>query len=366
MEMKQQTTPLRILQVISSSATSGAERHVFNLTTMLRDRGHEVRTICPEPGWLPEVLRDAHLPVTTSMMRGTGWYRTMLLIAREIRRHKIDVVHTHLTRAAYIGYSACRLARKPIVHSVHIANNDMIYKRLARRKNRLVAVSNYVAGMLHGQGIQERFVDTVYNGTDFNLIARQKTDTVKAEFGIPSERRLIGLVGRVCRLKGHIEMIDAMRLLKSEHPDAHLMLVGRVEQQFQEELESAVAEAGISDRLTMTGIRHDVARLIDSFTLSTMPSHMETFGIAAVEAMARGKAVVASKAGGLPEVVKHRQTGLLVDLRPEPLAEAVSYLMSHDREREEMGQMGRRLVEEKFSLQEMLRQFERVYESATS
>jgi glycosyltransferase involved in cell wall biosynthesis len=93
-----------------------------------------------------------------------------------------------------------------------------------------------------------------------------------------------------------------------------------------------------------------------------MPSHIETFGVAAIEAMARGKAVVASNVGGLPEVVRHRQTGILVDLRPDEIAEAVSYLLRNESEREEMGAMGRRVVEQKFTLQEMVRKLEGVYD----
>jgi glycosyltransferase involved in cell wall biosynthesis len=114
----------------------------------------------------------------------------------------------------------------------------------------------------------------------------------------------------------------------------------------------------------MIGERHDVPRLLDSFTLSTMPSVMETFGVAAIEAMARSKAVVATKVGALPEVVRDGQTGLLVDLRSDQIAEAVCYLLSNGGVREEMGRRGRRLVEQKFTLDEMVSRFEDVYERA--
>jgi glycosyltransferase involved in cell wall biosynthesis len=356
--------PLRVLQIISSSATSGAERHVYSLSSLLQQRGHSVKVVTPSEGWLPKVLRESDIPTHVSFMKGAGWSRTMALLLREVRRNKVDVIHTHLTRAAYIGYTAGLLGRVPVITSVHIANNDQIYRRLARRRNRLVAVSNYVRGMLHGRGIPEKYIDTVYNGTDFVDFEPTLPNVVKDELGVPRERKLIGLVGRVCREKGHLEMVSALKSLNKEHPEAHVVFVGRVEQPFETELHEAVKEAGVGDRLTMTGIRHDVPRLLDSFTLSTMPSHIETFGVAAIEAMARGKAVVASNVGGLPEVVRHRQTGILVDLRPEGLAEAVSYLLSNEDEREEMGAMGRRVVEQKFTLHEMVRKLEHVYQNA--
>lgn len=310
------------------------------------------------------MLEDSNIPCKVSNMKGTGWYRTMLYLVHQARKHKVDVIHTHLTRSAYIGHAASMLSRTPVVTSVHIANNDQIYKRLARGSNRLVAVSNFVRGMLHGKGVPDKFVDTVYNGTDFTDFALSDPMAVKDEFKIPRERKLIGLVGRVCKEKGHLEMVEAMKDVRKEHPDAHMMFVGRVEEPFAEEFDDAIRNAGVEDRVTLTGIRHDIPRLLDSFTMSTMPSHIETFGIAALEAMARSKAVVASRVGGLPEVVRHGKTGILVDLRPNELAEAVSYLLANDEVREEMGANGRKLVEQKFTIGEMSRQFEQVYNKA--
>ena len=350
--------------MVSSSATSGAERHVFSLSQLLQSRGHYVQVVTPGPGWLPTLLEDAGIPVRNSFMKGTGWGRTMGLLIREVRRNKIDVVHTHLTRAAYIGHALGLVTRVPIVTSVHIANNDQIYRRLARGTNRLVAVSNFVAGMLHGRGVPERFIDTVYNGTDFVDFATARREDVLDELGIPQDRKLIGLVGKVCRDKGQLELISALKEIRRDHPEAHVLFVGKVEEIFRPEIEAAVAESGMGDRITMTGVRDDIPRLLDAMTLSTLPSVMETFGVAAIEAMARSKAVVATRVGALPEVVRHGQTGLLVDLRPEAIAEAVSHLLENDVEREAMGYQGRRLVEKKFTLNEMANRFEEVYRKA--
>ena len=307
------------------------------------------------------IAESAGIPTHTSWMKGSGWLRTMGFLIREVRRSKIDVVHTHLTRAAYIGHYLGLMTGVPIVTSVHIANNDQIYRRLARRRNRLVAVSNFVRGMLHGRGVPERYIDTIYNGTDFVDYERENSDAIRAELGIPEDRQLIGLVARICRDKGQLEMISAMKQVRQQHPDAHLLFVGRVEQEFQPEIDRALAQDDMHDHVTFAGVRHDVHRILDSLTMSTLPSRMETFGVAAIEAMARGKAVVATRVGALPEVVRHQQTGLLVELSPDEIAEAVSYLLTNSQEREEMGRMGRSVVKEKFTLGEMGLRFESVY-----
>lgn len=355
---------LRILQVVSSSATSGAEKHVFALSERLLQRGHEVEVVCPIGGWLPKELRESGIPVHESNMKGRGWLRTMGLMMRRMRETQFDVVHSHLTRATYFGAISGMFRHVPAVATVHVANHDQIYKRMARGNNRLIAVSNYVRGLLHGRGIRDQFIETVYNGTDFAELAPMPIYDLHDQFGVPRDRKLIGLVGRVCREKGHLEMIDAMRMVAKEYPLGHAMFVGRVEPTFEEELNSAIDANGLRDRITLTGLRHDVPQLLDTFSFTAMPSHKETFGVAAIEAMARGRAVVASRVGGLPEVVRHQQTGLLVDLKPESIAEAAVYLLEHDDERKRMGLTGRKIVEEKFTLTRMVEQLESVYLNA--
>ena len=294
-------------------------------------------------------------------MRGSGWFRTAGYLANRVKYGEIDLVHSHLTRATYFGSLAGLMRKVPAIATVHIANHDQIYKRMARGRNRLIAVSNFVRGMLHGREVPDRFIDTVYNGTDFTMIQTHNPGGVKAELGIPEDRKLIGLVGRVCREKGHLLMISAMKDVLAENRNAHLVFVGRVEGQFQSELDEAIRDAGLQDRVTMTGNRHDVPRILDSFEFTAMPSHQETFGVAAIEAMARKRPVVASRIGGLPEVVRHGQTGLLVDLRPEEVSEAANYLLANEAERLQMGVLGRIVVEEKFTLGHMVDRVERIY-----
>lgn len=356
--------PLRVLQVISSSATSGAEKHVLALSQLLVRRGHHVEIVCPPGGWLGKQCRLNEIPVFESEMKGAGWFRTMGLVMRRIKESKIDVTHSHLTRATYFGAIGSMMRRKPAVASVHITNRDEIYRRMAFGQNRLVAVSNFVRGILHGRGIPDRFIDIVYNGTDFTEFAYHEPAAVRTEFGIAPERTVIGLVGRVCREKGHLLMVDALKDVLTEYPNTHVMFVGRVETTFEPEFRDAIAAAGVSGNVTLAGERHDIPRLMDSFDFTAMPSHRETFGIAAIEAMARKKAVVASRIGGLTEVVRHKQTGLLCDLQPDDLANAISYMLENEQEREQMGLLGRALVEEKFTHREMVRQLLGVYGKA--
>jgi glycosyltransferase involved in cell wall biosynthesis len=352
---------LRILQICSSSAVSGAETNVLALTSNLRKRGHFVQAVTPGDGWLPNALFEDEIPNHVMGMKGTGWWRTVGYGLKQIRRNNIDVVHTHLTRAAYIGHMIGLLSRKPIITSVHVANNDNIYRRLAKRSNRLVAVSDFVRGMLHGKGVPDRYIDTVYNGTDILSHAFTDPFLTRRSLGIDPDKNIIGVVGRVCREKGHVEMLQALKQILQSDPSAHLLLVGRLVQNFEAEFYDELNANGLKENVTLTGERYDVSAMLDAVDISAMPSYMETFGIAALEAMARGKAVVATRVGGLPEVVRDGQTGLLVDLEVDDIASAVNYLLANENIRNSMGIRGREIVEEQFTLEHMVSRFETVY-----
>ncbi len=357
---------LRVLQVISSSATSGAERHVNSLSRSLRGRGHHVEVVCAKGGWLPQQLRVNGIPVHEIDMNGRGWMRTAALIRKTIREGDFECVHSHLTRATYISAVAGLIGNFPLFATVHVSNRDLIYKRVARGRNKLIAVSDFVRGMLHGRGIADRFIETVHNGTDFLDEPSRNSSDVKSELHVPQERRLLGLVGRVCRDKGHLLLVSALPEVIRQHPDVHVVFVGRVEALFKKEIDTVIQETGVGEHVTFTGNRPDVSRLLDSFEFTVMPSRRETFGVAAIEAMASARPVVASRVGGLPEVVHHGETGLLFDLRVNEVSDAINYMLDHREECRQMGALGRDLVKDRFTLNHMVDRLESIYGRAKS
>lgn len=365
MEPSLSDAQLRVLQICSSSATSGAETTCLQLSRTLSRHGHKVNAVVPNPGWLPDRLQKEGIPVRVQSMKGWGFYRLMGGLVKEARAGRIDVVHTHLTRAAYFGHSFGLLTGVPIVTSVHIANNDKIYRRLARKSNRLVAVSDFVRGMLHGRGVPESYLTTVHNGTDMLDLAPHDPREVREALGIPSDRQVVAMVGRISPEKGHPEMVRAFaRGGMGQRRDAHLLLVGRFDPGYEPEFRASVRDQGLADRVTFAGERGDVAAMLDASNLAAMPSVMETFGVAAIEAMARGRAVVATRVGGLPEVVRDGRTGLLVEFDSDEIGDAVDELLADPARRTAMGEAGRDVVRAEFTLEKMARRFESVYAKA--
>jgi len=278
-----------------------------------------------------------------------------------VRRGRFDLIHAHLSRAAYIGFIAGALCKVPLVATVHVETREPLYKYIGRGRNRLVAVSNYIHGVLKGRGARAEAIDVVYNGTDFGTVEVESVEAVHQEFGIPIERRLVGLVGRVAPEKGHHIALQALPRVLDKTPDTQLMFVGRTDGDFHEQLREDAIRLGVADHLTFTGNREDVPRLFDAMAFSILPTVMESFGLAVIECMARGKPVVASNVGALAELVKHEETGLLVEQSVDAFAEAMNYLLSNPELCTRMGRNAKMVIQEKFTVEQMVERLEAVY-----
>jgi len=355
---------MRILQVVSSSKNSGAERHVFLLTQMLLQRGHTVSVVCPPDGWLAGALTKAGIDVHQMEMRKGSSFAAHRKLFRLISRTRFDVVHTHLTRATYHAGLSAFLRRVPLVATVHVFSRDFIYRVLATGRSRLVAVSESLRSALVSAGIPASRIDVVYNGTDFLDHESLPGESVLAEFGLSCHGPTIGLVGRISKEKGHLIALGAAPEVVEKHPGASFVFVGRLEPHFADEFNAALADSEVKDSVILTGPREDVPRLMDAMDIVILPSEKETFGLVAIEAMALGKPVIATRTGGLTEVIQDQITGLLIEQDVAQLVSAIDSLLLDDTRRLAMGQKARRWVEEHFSHTRMVERLEAVYRTA--
>lgn len=356
--------PLRVLKLISSTHTSGAERHFVALAKLLAERGHRVDIACPAGSWIATDLRAAELQVIELDMKRAGGLQAQREIRKLLKARRYDLLHAHLSRATYLGLTATAFTSVPLVVSVHVFTKEPIYRYVAHRRNRIVAVSNYIRGVLNGRGVDDRFIDVVYNGTDFADALYDEPMDVRREFEIPSDHEIVGLVGKVVREKGHLVAVEALGEVLAEQPKAHLLFVGKREGAFGDQVVRRAELLGVDKNLTFTGVRQDIARLFDSMSFSIMPSEMETFGMAVIECMARGRPVVASRVGGLCELIQDYETGLLVNQSPKDFAKGMLYMLGQPEERLRMGLNARRSILARFTTEHMVEAIEDTYRKA--
>lgn len=311
-------------------------------------------------------LEEAGIECHTVDMRAAWGARAIKRINQVAKSGRFDVIHAHLSRATYLGLVVGSFRGVPLVSTVHVETREPVYKFVAHGRNRLVAVSNFIRGVLRGQGVRDRFIDVVYNGTDFSSFEYEGDHTVHEEFGIEEGRQLVGLVGRVAEEKGHGIAVAAMPRLLDRHPDAHMLFVGRMDGDYPKQLQDEVARQDLEGRVTFTGNREDVPRLFDAMEFSILPSVMESFGLAVIECMARGKPVVASNVGALGELIIPHETGLLVENTPFSLFKGMDFMFTNEDDRRRMGANAQRLIQEKFTLEQMVERLEAVYSKVAS
>ncbi len=187
----------------------------------------------------------------------------------------------------------------------------------------------------------------------------------RRELSIPPSAKVVGMVARLEAAKGHVYLLEAAREVLRVEPDALFVLVGRGH--LREELEAVAARLGIGDHVVFTGFREDMLEIMATFDIFTLPSLWEGLGIVLLEAMAFRLPIVASRVGGITDVVVEGETGLLVPPRdPAALAAALVELLRDGEKRKAMGEKGYRRVAEEFRdetmNEEMLALYEKLFE----
>ena len=289
---------------------------------------------------------------------------------REVRRlveaERFDLVHCHLSRAEIVGGLALR--RRPSVKLLLFKQNDdawwkrptlrPIHRRITSRADRIVCTSDAVLEYFAALEPRARAkMVRIHNGVDVAAIAAAARDAdaaaLRRSLGVPEGRPMLLAVGRLVEQKGHDVIVRALSLPPLAATGAVLVLVGRGE--LRERLERVADELGVGDRVLFAGVRPDVPALMGACDLFVMPSRWEGFGLVAAEAMAAGRAVVASRVSALPEVVEDGVTGRLV--RPgdaAALAAAAAELLLDRGRRDAFGEAGRARVSRLFTRERML------------
>lgn len=354
--------PLRILQVISSSARSGAERHTVDLCRQLSEKGHQVWAAVPKNSWLEDELIAAGTSVVPCEFKKAGGLKSTLQIRRTIKQHSIQVVHSHLSRASLQSAAAARLAGIKAVATVHVKSVDPAFRLVIKHGGRLVAVSDFIKRTLVEGGFPDQPIRVVYNATDLGEKDCPQSDCLRKELGLQKTDLLAGVVGRIAEAKGQFLALEALADCESKFPNLHLAFLGRcAEADYERSLKAFAESRGLARRVHFLGERKDVVGVLDSLDLLLAPSQMESFGLAALEAMTRGKPVIAADVGGLPEVVDHQVSGLILPLERSAWSEGISRLVSDRDLMQSMGQAGRVNAETKFSVGKMVDDLEAVY-----
>lgn len=332
----------------------GGEISLLTLMTALDPARWRPLLVVPEEGRVAEAARVAGIPTWVIPFPALKRPRRALFntvgdLRSLMRDQHVRIVHANGSRAMAYGGLAGLLAGKPVIWHVRIADQDgWLDRGLARLATRII---------VNSEAVRRRFplvpddkVRRIHNGVDLTRFVPQvPPDSLRATLGLGALDPVVVSVGRFVPFKGYDTLIEAAASVRRTEPQLHWVLVGDGEQ--RESLLEQCVSRGLSSHVHVVGWKDDVRPWLALGDLFVLPSLAEHFGRVIVEAMAMGKPVVATDAGGVPEIVAHGETGLLVPPGDAGrLAEAVLHLLHHRAELTRCGIAGRRRAERHFSL----------------
>ena len=352
--------PLKILHIDPERNWGGGEAQVFGLLGYLVARGHRNDLVAHPNGPLfakCENLAEQRYPV---IIRNDLDLRCVPTLRRLIRTGHYDIVHFHTKRAHALSVWLPRKLPKPkylVTRRMDYPERRHWYTRYLynRRVDGVIAISQSIADLLVAAAVDRQKLRVIPSGID----ARRYADRAR-----PAQRTngatVVGCVGVLEERKGQRFLLEAAAKLKSEGLKLQYRIAGTGS--LRRQLERDTARLGLRDDVQFLGFVPDTTGFLAAIDLFVMPSLFEGLGVAALEAMAAGKPVIASRMGGLAESVVDGVTGLLV--RPgdgAALADAIEKLVREPARAAAMGNQGRERVAQHFTLEQMALKNEAYY-----
>jgi glycosyltransferase involved in cell wall biosynthesis len=399
--------PLSVLYVSDSPTVSGAEivcLHYLDAFTAPSYRTHFIlsdgnvrlrRELDRRKVSYTAINTFARTPIRTTLNPvyladfGRAIAQTSRAIARVMREHEVDVVHTTMYPATLYVAAAIRQIggrqqqqhrrqqqrrQRQIWHEHNIKRihpvNRVIYRWVSRTCCRVIGPSDAVMAPLLDAGIDRAKVQTLYNGINLAAFDRSSVDKTKlrSDLGLANDHQpAIGLFGQMLSRKGHTTLIDAAPTILRAFPDARFFFVGALENPpYQEQLQTMLRERGLEAAFTFTGWREDVPALMASMDLIVVPTLTpEPAALSLMEAMALQRPLIASRTGGTAELVVDGETGLLfAPGDAAALAQLVERLLGDPALATRLGTAGRARMESCFSLDRHLARVEELYQQA--
>jgi glycosyltransferase involved in cell wall biosynthesis len=372
--------PLVALHCRSSATRYGPERSLLELAPALHEEGVRTRLLAlyrragnghETHPWIQDA-RAAGIEAEQILDPGPLSLRVVRRLARRVGQSGADVLHTHDYRTNILGGLVARRADRsmPWVATVHLHTTTTtrlrIYRALdlflLRLADRVVTVSRDQRRLLLRRGVDRRrivLVPTILNAGRFVEAAAQHR-AVRAGLHLPDDAPLVTTVGRLTAQKGVSDFLVAAQAVWRVRPETRFLVVGGGPQ--QEELEARAGALGLNGAVRFLGFRPDVAPILAASDVVVLPSRAEGLPLVLLEALAVGRPVVATRVGGIPDVVRSGETGLLVAPgAPAELAASVLHLLLQPDAAERLGEAGRRHVERYCAPERAARRIASVY-----
>ena len=367
---------LRVFHMANSLETGGSEHQMVEIACRQRARGQEITVGClSRKGPLLDVLAQAGIGVSEfnpeGRLVGLAGIRQIIRLTVFLRRHRVDVFQSHDLYSTLLGVPAAWLARVPVIISSrrdlaswwwYTRRNRRILRHIQNFSSRIIANSQAVEDFLvREDGFDRRQICVVRNGVDFKRFANASGDREKLFPNLGREDRLIAVVANMnVKSKGHSDLIAAGQEICQEFPGAKFLCIGDgIERR---ELERTVEELRLRNHFLFLGRRDDVPNILACCDLFVLPSWAEGLPNSVLEAMAAGVPVVATRVGGIPEIIADGVGGLLVPAQDSrALAAAIAQLLRDPQRAQRFAEVAQERARTEFSYERLLAALDRLY-----
>jgi glycosyltransferase involved in cell wall biosynthesis len=362
---------IRVVEVLATGTTGGAQEHLFGLVTRMDASRFDVSIVSLSPGSAARKLERAGFDVL--VLDEPDDAIAVGALAAHLVGIRPDVIHNHMYRAELVGTRAAIALgevghRRPYVvstvHSSRVRSEEdrEMLRVLTPQMNQLIAVSKMIEAKLESEGRTTAPIRRIYNGVDLSRYENQEPCcTLPEEYGMEPGSQIVGVVARLEPEKGHPTLLEAWPAVLRSVPDAYLLIVG--EGSRRDALEALARDLHIAHRVVFTGRRDDVPAVTAALDVAVLPSYREAQGLSILEALALSRPVVASDVGGIPEVITDGVTGLLVPPHDaDALAAAIVRVLGDHPYADTLGRAGHDMVHDRFDIGTMVGLVQQIYE----
>jgi glycosyltransferase involved in cell wall biosynthesis len=379
---------IRIAQVITRLDWSGAP-DILNVICSCLDPSQYEITLIHGPTLHPtkktkeflkrfsgNVMEIASLKREVSLLEDVG---ALIKLYAVFRRAKFDIVHTHTAKAGFVGRIAAKLAGAPFV--IHTPHGHDFYGYFSSLGSSLVIMLERIASlfadriavftnlekedMLKYRICPGAKIEVVPSGIDFSEFENKESDAarVRALFNIGHEEPVVGMVGRLESIKGAGYFIDAARIVLKSLPHTKFLIVG--EGGLHESLKQQIDRLKVKDNVILAGWRDDIPAVMSALDILVLTSLNEAVGRVILEAAACGKPSVATAVGGIPDIIKDKETGILIPpMDPVATASAIIGLLKDAPRRLAMGRAAMEWARKNFDSSRMVSKIDSIYKEA--
>jgi glycosyltransferase involved in cell wall biosynthesis len=373
---------VKVLHIHTLPVISGSGLNTYLSMKGMNKAAYKADLACAPGGKLIDLVRGQGMNVIPfkNLVQPLHPVKDVLILIdliRFLKKERYHIVHTHNSKAGFVGRLAAKLAGVPvIVHTVHgFAFHDqepawrqMLFRDMERLASRWCDRMIFISQPLIEWALRERIVGRqkvlkIYSGIDlarFHPVTEDEKRSLRRKWRIREQSAVIGIVSKLWDGKGHEILIRAFKELREEINDAVLVIVG--DGYLHGKLVDLVRTLGLCDDVIFTGFQMDVSEIIATFDVAVLPSLFEGMGRVVLEAMAMEKPVVASRVGGIPDLVHDGVNGILIS--PGSVQELRSSLvrtLRHPVMAREMGERGRKRINAEFSADTMVQSIEGAY-----